>query len=213
VRRALATSDPLYLDRLESSERARLGVALGRVAQVLLQRIEARSQVEIRMSRFGRIAAMAALVLAAAWLGVRWRTAPVNIASGKPVHASSRHADAPDGHEVVDGRPGFVFALHTDTEDSPHVDIDLLGDYSLDRIAVYNRSDGWWDDCLPLVVEVSRDGTTFSEIGRREEHFGFDVPWTVEASGRVARIVRLRVARRSYLALGRIEVFGKKRKP
>jgi hypothetical protein len=210
---ALATDDPLYLDRLERHALARLRVALGRAAHVLRRHIEVRSREQIRASRFQRCAALAALVPAVIWLGVRWRFMPENVAAGKPVHASSRHPDTPDGHELVDGRRRFVFTVHTNTEDSPHVDIDLLGDFTVDRIAVYNRSDGWWDDCLPLVVELSRDGATYSEIGRREEHFGFAVPWTIEASGRVARIVRLRVARQSYLALGGVEVFGKKLKP
>jgi hypothetical protein len=213
VREALAASHPLYLDRLEGYELARLRVALNRAAGVLRGCVEARSRNEIRALRWGRRGTLSVLVLVAAWMGVRWRVAPVNVAVGKPVHASSHHPNTPVGNELVDGRPGFVFALLTASEDSPHVDIDLQDDYALDRIAVYNRSDGWWDDCLPLVVELSRDGATYAEVGRREEYFGFNTPWTIMASGRIARIVRLRVARPSYLALGRVEVFGKKLKP
>ena len=76
-----------------------------------------------------------------------------------------------------------------------------------------NRVDGWFDDCLPLVVELSRDGVKWEEIGQREDHFGTDPPWIVNAGGRMATQVRLRVARKSYLALSEVEVFGKKQQP
>jgi hypothetical protein len=116
----------------------------------------------------------------------------------------------PDGKELVDGTIGTSYGLETNTEDSPNVVIDLLGEYRVDRVEVYNRVDGWFGDCLPLVVELSRDGTTYEEIGRRDTYFGTNPPWLVPANGRGARYVRVRVARHSYLALSEIEVFGKK---
>jgi hypothetical protein len=210
VRRALSTEDPLFLDRLDPAELARTRTALERVALTLRRRVEARSLGHVRAQRWGRLAAIAVVLLYAAWLGVRGRLGPVNVAPGKHVHVSSYKENPPDGHELVDGRPGFSFGVITNTEDSPNVVIDLAGDYAIDRVAITNRSDGWWDDCLPLVVELSRDGKTYTELARRETHFGFDVPWVARASGRMARYVRVRVARRSYLALGRVEVFGSK---
>jgi hypothetical protein len=208
VREALATGDPLYLDRLDPAARARLRIALERAAAALRKSVEARTLVHVRAQRWGRLAAIAVLVLYAAWLGVRRRIVPVNVAIGKPVLVSSYKVNPPDGHELVDGRPGFTFAVETNVEESPHVVIDLLADYAIGRMAIHNRADGWWDDCLPLVVELSRDGKTYTELARRDTHFGFDAPWVIEASGRMARYVRVRVARRSYLALGRVEIFG-----
>jgi hypothetical protein len=214
VREALAARDPLYLDGLEPESLARLRIALDRAAGVLRGSVEARSRLQIRALRWGRFAALVIVAVYSVWLGVRSHFVPENISAGKPVHASSRHPNsAVDGHELVDGHPGIPFGVHTNQDDSPFVEIDLLATFAIDRIAVYNRSDGAWDDCLPLVVELSRDGRTYTEIGRREEHFGFDFPWTLAASDRVARYVRLRVARHGYLALGLVEVFGMKRNP
>jgi hypothetical protein len=210
VREALASRDPLYIDRLDPASRARLCTALDRAAVALRQGVEARTRVHVQAQRWGRVAALGVVLLYAAWLGVRHRVMPVNIAIGKPVRVSSYKVNPPDGHELVDGRPGFTYAVHTNTEDSPRVVIDLLGDYALGRIAVYNRADGWWEDCLPLVVEVSRDDKTYTELARRDIPFGFDTPWVIAASGRMARYVRLRVARRSYLTLRRVEIFGDK---
>jgi hypothetical protein len=212
VRDALVENDPLYLDRLEREDVARLRVALGRAANALLGRLEARRPARIRAARWGRLAALGLVALVAGSVALRRSIGPVNIAVGKPVHASSYYPNSPVGRELVDGRPGFSYALATGIEDSPTVVIDLQGDYVIDRIAVYNRSDGWWDECLPLVVELSRDGTTYTEIGRRDEVFGFNDPWTIVAPGRTARTVRLRLARHGFLALGRVEIFGKKSK-
>ena len=74
---------------------------------------------------------------------------------------------------------------------------------------MHNRVDGWFDDCLPLVVEVSRDGNKWDEVARRDRHFDANPPWVVEAGGRGARFVRLRVAHHGSLALSEVEVYGK----
>ncbi|HEY5240501.1 MAG TPA: discoidin domain-containing protein [Polyangiaceae bacterium] len=208
VREALTTRDPLYIDRLDLGGRERLRKALDRAATALCRGVEARSLTHLRAQRWGRVAAVVLLVLYAGWLGIRHRVMPVNIALGKPVRVSSYKQNPPDGHELVDGRPGFTFAVETNVEESPSVVIDLLSEHAIERIVIHNRADGWWDDCLPLVVELSRDDRTYTELARRDTHFGFDTPWVVQASGRMARFVRIRVARRSYLALGRVEIFG-----
>jgi hypothetical protein len=210
VREALSAAGPLYFDRLDPAARARLRTALDRAASALRKGVEARSLVNVRAQRWGRVAALGVLLLFAVWLVIRHRVMPVNIAIGKPVRVSSLRVNPPDGHELAVGRPGFTYAVATNTEDSPRVVIDLQGEYAIHRIAITNRADGWWDDCLPLVVELSRDDRTYTELARRESHFGFDTPWIIPASGRMARYVRVRVARRSYLALGRVEIFGDK---
>jgi hypothetical protein len=153
------------------------------------------------------------VALYAVWLGVRSQFVPVNIAAGKPVHATSAFPNSPAPRYLVDSHPGFAYGAATNIEDSPRIEIDLQGDFAINRIDVYNRTDGWWDECLPLVVELSQDGKSYTQIGRRDEHFGSDIPWTVEGSGRIARYVRFSLLRRNYLALGRVEVFGMKRKP
>jgi hypothetical protein len=209
VREALVASDPLYFDRLEPAALARLRIALERSARALRGGVEARSLLHVKALRWGRIAAVVVVAMYGLWLLARTRL-PRNVAVGKPVKLSSYRVNPPDGHELATGRPGYTYSAHTNVEDSPNIVIDLQGEYRIDRVEVYNRADGWWDDCLPLVIELSRDGASYTELGRRETHFGFDDPWVTGGGGKVARFVRARVARRSYLALRRLAVFGKK---
>jgi hypothetical protein len=211
VRSALSTHDALYFDRLSAEDVERARWALERAAARLRRSVEARSVANLRGTRWGRWAAVALVLAYAAFAIVRAALLPKNIALGKPVHPSSRHVNPPDGHELVDGEVGTSFGVHTNNEDDPNVVIDLQGAYWIDSVKVYNRVDGWFDDCLPLVVELSVDGTKWTEIGRRETHFEASPPWAVSGGGRPAQFVRLRVARRGYLALSEVEVFGKKR--
>ena len=125
------------------------------------------------------------------------------------MHPSSRKAGPPDGHELVDGDIGTSFGVLTNVEDSPSVVIDLQDRYWIDSVKVHNRVDGWFDDCLPLVVELSQDGVHWDAIGRRDQHFDANPPWVVDGGGRPAHFVRVRVDRKSYLALSEVEVYGK----
>ena len=210
VRAALSSNDLLYFDRLSAEDAERARWALDRAATLVRRGVEARSLTHVRGARWGRLAAVFLLVGYATFAIVRATAFPKNIALGKPVHPSSRKHNPPDGHELVDGEIGTSFGIHTNTEDSPNVVIDLQAKYWIDTVRVYNRVDGWYDDSLPLVVELSQDGTKWDEIGRREQHFDASPPWVVDGAGKPAQFVRIRVARKSYLALSEVEVFGKK---
>jgi hypothetical protein len=210
VQRALATTDRLYLDRLDAAKLGRLRVALEQAARVMRRGMEARSHFQLQAVGWARLAAVALLVIPGAWLlGSAW--GPQNVAVGKPVHVSSSGRDGLDGKDLATGRLGFTYAVQTGEEASPNVVIDLEAEYAIDRLEVFNRADGWWGDCLPLVLELSHDGHTYVELARREDYFGFDKPWVVRAGGQTSRFVRARVARGdSYLALGRLRVIGRK---
>jgi hypothetical protein len=210
ARAALSAKDPLYFDRLPPEECFRTRVALDRVARSLRGSVDVRSGGHVRALRWGRLAAILVVVAWAIWFFAIRPRQLVNFAAGKPVHASSLAQNPPDGHELVDGEVTYGFGVQTNKEESPNVVIDLMGEFAVDHVNVYNRSDGWWNDCLPLVLEFSRDGRTFTEIARRTEYFGYRDPWVVPAGERWARFVRLRVAHKGYLALGLVEVFGKK---
>lgn len=210
VRAALASRDPLYLDALGSEDLERTRWALDRAGSMLRRSVESRTLVAVRGARWGRLAAVVVLVLWGAIALARAKLLPKNIALGKPVHPSSLAENPPGGRELVDGETGASFGFKTREEDSPNVVIDLEGIYWIDTIKVHNRVDGWFDDCLPLVLELSRDGNKWEELARRERHFDANPPWVVQAGGRGARYVRLRVARHSYLALSEVEVYGKR---
>ncbi len=210
VRAALASDDPLYFDRLSPEDVERARWALDRAAGVLRRQVEARSVTHVRATRWGRWAAVGVVLAWALLSFARAKLLPQDIALGKPVHPSSQKQAPPDGQTIVDGSTGTSVGVHTNVEDSPSVTIDLEAPYWLSTLKVYNRMDGWFDDCLPLVAEVSLDGKAYDEIARRETHFGTSPPWVIDAGGRPGRYVRLRVARKSYLALSEVEVFGKK---
>ncbi len=211
VRAALEACDPLYFDRLSPADLERTRWALDRACGRARSSVEVRSALHLKALRWGRLAALLVGVSYAAFAFVRVRLSPVDVALGKPVHPSSRRAGEPEA--LVDGDVGTSFALETNTEDNPYDVIDLEGQYFVDRVSVHNRVDGWFDDCLPLVVELSSDGVHYDEVGRREQHFDADPPWVLATRGRVARFVRVRVARKSYLTLSEVEVFGRPRRP
>lgn len=209
VRAALASQDALYFDGLSPEDVGRARWALDRGASMLRRRVESRSLVAVRGTRWGRLAAIAILALWGAVAYSRAKLLPKDIAYGKPVHPSSLAESPPTGRELVDGETGASFGVKTREEENANVVIDLEGLYWIDTIKVHNRVDGWFDDCLPLIVEISRDGTKWEEVARRDRHFDANPPWVVPVGGRGARFVRLRVARHSYLALSEVEVYGK----
>lgn len=211
VRAALLATDRLYFNRLPANELERTRWALDRACGLARRSVELRSVPHLRGLRWGRLGAIVLVAFYAVFAYVHARYAPVNVALGKPVHPSSRKAGEPDGHDLVDGDIGTSRAMVTNLEDSPSVVIDLQAEYAIDQVRVHNRVDGWFDDCLPLAVELSSDGVHYDEAGRREEHFDADPPWVVGTRGRVARFVRVRVMRHSYLALSEVEVFGRPR--
>jgi hypothetical protein len=210
VRAALATRDTLYFDRLSPEDAARTRSALERAGSMLRHRVEARSLAGIRGTRWGRFAALVVIVgyLAVAAVGAALRVP--NVALHKPVIPSSVWYTPTGGQDIVDGQVGTSFGIHTQMEESPNVVIDLQDTFRIEQVKVHNRVDGWFDDCLPLVVELSIDGKSFEPIGRRDDHFDADPPWVVEGHRQPARYVKVRVARKSYLALSEVEVLGKK---
>jgi hypothetical protein len=212
LRGAFASDDRLYLDKLAPDELERLRGALERAGAVLRGRVEARSLIKVRRTRWLRVGVAVALFAYVLDQGVHAFFAPVDIAKNKPVMCSSLEPALPDAQGLVDGVVGTSFGVHTKNEESPHVVIDLLDKYRVETVKVHNRADGWFDDCLPLVVEVSVDGQTYSELAKREDHFDADPPWIVDGHFEPARYVRLRLPRKGYIALSEVEVFGKKAK-
>jgi hypothetical protein len=212
VRNAVSADDPLYFDRLDAEDAERARGALERAASMLRRRVEARTLTNVRGTRLGRRLAVFVIVAYAALVGLRTAFEPPNVAKGKPVSYSSLGGNLTDGQRLVDGVIGTSYGIHTLTEESANVVIDLEDTYHIISVNVHNRVDGWFDECLPLLVELSTDGKTYTELGRREEHFDADPPWVVDGHREPARYVRLRVPRRGYIALSEVEVFGKKKK-
>jgi hypothetical protein len=81
--------------------------------------------------------------------------------------------------------------------------VDLGDPKRFTRVDVQNRLDCCRERAIPLVVEVSDDEASWTEVARKDEPFAH---WTAHFAMRQARYVRLRVARKSYLHLEAIAI-------
>jgi F5/8 type C domain-containing protein len=211
--RFIADSQGLTIDAAGPDVQARTRESLQAAARWLRLRLEPRTIPEIRRTRNARIGVAGAIgVVAIVWVIVQI-IRPVNIALHRPVRSSSRAAlsVAPaDGSGLVNGVMEPNYGIQTAQQESPWVTIDLQSSHAISDIEVYNRGDGWFDEGLPLVLELSEDGNQFVEVSRRTESFTQAMPWVYTASGRRARYIRVRGPHLGYVALSEIEVHGKR---
>jgi hypothetical protein len=170
---------------------------------------EPRTPGELRLARAVRVSVAALVVVVALVKIVSSLDVPTNLALHKKVTASSRHPAslAPaDNGGLVNGEIEAGYGVHTGL--SGAVTIDLGAVFALGRVVVHNRADAWLDDGLPLTLELSEDGSTFSPLETRAAHFTASSPWVADANNRRARFVRVRSDR--YVVLTEVEVFGAK---
>jgi F5/8 type C domain len=207
--RHLVAEPHLRMESLGPEELATRRASLEAAAQWLRGHIEPRTVPQIRRVRIKRLAGAA--IVAAGLLG--WALASVfsapNVALHRPVTASSLHQQsvAPgDGSGLVDGVYEINYGIHTGFEATPWVMVDLQSSRKIAMVKVYNRADGWFDEGLPFVLELSQDGKEFNEVARRTEPFSQALPWTYSGATE-ARYVRIRAPRLTYIALSEVEIF------
>ena len=201
-----AADDDLAVDRADYAENERTRERLEHEVAALLASTEVRSPAAVRAVRYGRAGAMALFVLLLALPWLRAHVGLQNVALGRPVTVSSLRLNPPSGAELVDGHSHGTLGVHTNDELAPQIVIDLQEARTIQTIRVHNRTDGWYDDCLPLLVDVSENGTDFEPLARRTEHFSV---WSIDAAGRHVRAVRIRRDQPGYIALNRVEVLGR----
>jgi hypothetical protein len=204
----LLGSDPLALDRVTADEAGRRIEELANAVRWLAHLLDPRSPREIKNARVVRLLVGAAVVLAFL-IGVAMRmVARKNLALAKTAIASSDmfSAAAPG---AVDGFRGSAYGFHSQLEESPWLSIDLGRAFSITEAKVFGRTDGYYDQSIPLALEVSDDGSDYRQVASRTEVFSDYDPWVVKLEpSPVARYVRLRTMRQSYLVLGEVEVYG-----
>jgi hypothetical protein len=206
----LVASNPLELDRLPPEEAIRRIEELAVVARWLGHLVDARSPREIKTARVARVLAGAGAGLALLVnLGITLFT-PKNLAAHKVAVASSETQSTTASGAVDDSRTG-AFGFHSQLEESPWLTIDMGRAFAITRIKVFGRGDaGPYDQSIPLALEASDNGTDYGQIALRAEPFSDSDPWVVKpAPPLVARYLRLRTMRRSYLVLTEVEVYGK----
>jgi len=211
VKALLIKADPLELHRMPAEEADQMARDLEAATSWLSRRADARSSRDLKMARVTRLAAAGVWAVALVVLLVVWIVSPKNLAKGKNAASSSTmFGTTPAG--AVDGSKSGQYGFHSSQEDSPWLSIDLGRRYAIATLKVYGRGDGYYDQSIPLVLEVADDDASYRPVATRAEPFSADDPWVIRPTGLVARFVRLRTMRRSYLVLGEVEVFGRKSK-
>ena len=126
------------------------------------------------------------------------------LSAGKPWTTSSSAMTCNPEHKSCGGAKTSIL-FHTAEESEPWFEIDLGQVQELTRIEVTNRSDCCPERAVPLIVEVSLDKLDYRRVARRFSVFD---RWSQRFAATRARYVRLRVARRSFLHLEQVRVFG-----
>ena len=201
----LGQSDPLVFDRIPDTEMSDKRVAVEDLMRWLLRRVEARTPRRLKIERGARwvgAALLALWLLRALFLTI---FAPPNLALNKTVTASSHFPGTPEPGALVDGVAQKI-GVHTLVEPTPWVQIDLGGVYNVRTIRVKNRTDGFFDEGLPLVVDVAETDDAFAQIGERTTHYD---TWDVDVGGKPVSKIKFRVPHHGYIALGEVEVYGR----
>lgn len=146
-----------------------------------------------------------------------WRP-NASLAYGKVVRMSSTcqvrplHSPLPvSGARLVDGSKERAYDACTKREVGPWVSVDLGGSARLDTVVVTGRRDCCWTAALPLVLEVSGDGASYTEVARSALPVSARRPWRITLDHSSGRYVRLRVDRKrpkADIVLSEIEVYG-----
>ncbi len=211
ARQLLASDDPLVFDRIDQKKVGRKVEVVGAFVGWLAEAIEPRPVAQIRRMRALRLTLFAVAVLALLVWGVSKLFSPKNIALHKPTAQSSVHAysTAPaDG--LTDGNTRGPYGAHTAAEANPWARVDLQDIYRLDKVKIYNRTDGWYDEGLPFTLELSENGTDFEVVDHKTSSFEPSSPWIYVANGRKARYILVRGTSGKFLSLGEIEAYGSK---
>ena len=171
--------------------------------------VEARGVAELRVQRGVRIALAGALAVAALAWGISGLMSNKNVALHKPVTASALFNASINPGGLTDGViMGAPYGIHTKVGGLQWVQVDLESVQKLDKILIYNRADGYFDEGLPFTLQTSVDGAIFTDIEKRTTHFSQTEPWVAKLNGVNARYVRIVAAPAKYVTLSEVEVFA-----
>jgi hypothetical protein len=204
----ISNPDSLSADALPPAEATRLTESLQSTLRWLRRRIEPRTLAELKRDKLLRLGGVTVALLVVLTTSIIWLVRPHSLARGKPVLVSSNHPNstAPEGG-LTDGNTKDGYGVHTRLEPHPWVSVDLGQSHAIDRVKIYNRGDGWFDDSLPLKLEFSEDGKTFELVDERTKSFSQAAPWVYRAKGKKARYVRVSGRSGGFVALSELEVF------
>jgi len=204
----VASSDPFSFDRLAADEARRAAEDLELTAAWLANLLKPVSPRQIKLRRALRWTVVALAIVALFGGGAIWVFTPKNVALHARVTSSSQAFDTvPAG--VVDGHRFGQLGFHSQNEDSPWLAIDLGRRFAIRRIKVFGRSDCCFDQSIPLAIEASNDGVTYTKVDERTEGFSAYDPWVIKPASLVAQFIRLRRLKSGLLVVSEVEVNGR----
>lgn len=197
--RLAAVRASLERPRAESLDATEADVAAARsFVENLLWELDtpARAIERLQVQRWTRVAAVAALLVAALF-GIRYAVRGPNLVRARVFKTSSALPECTAPNKCAD-----IF-FHTLVENEPWIDFDLGAVKTISRVEVRNRTDCCSDRTVPLIVEISKDDKTWKQVARRDTAF---TDWTATFPMQQARHVRLRIPRSSALHLEDVSV-------
>jgi hypothetical protein len=154
-----------------------------------------------------RIAVALGIAVAGIYLACAWALAPRNIARGKPTTTSSRLAGTPPASGATNGEIEAAYGIHTDVDAEPWVMVDLEKVRRVREVRVFNRGDGWQNEGLPIILEVSTDSRAWTQVEERTTPYTQAQPWIIKVPVPAVRYLRLRRPMRGVIAISEIEAY------
>lgn len=208
VRRALLDDDSLARSTRPAADVAGDLAATRTFARALIDGLDRRAHAvsRVRTERWVRVVSGLALLLLVVFgtntylasrrpdlvPHARWTTSSTDLGWGA------------SGIGTSGARGGADVFFHTRDQEAPWVEFDLGHSVAISRVLIANRADCCQDRATPLVIEMSIDRRTWTEVARRDDAF---VTWDKTFFFRPrARFVRLRVPRRTVFHLSRVEI-------
>jgi hypothetical protein len=153
----------------------------------------------LRHQKIARYGVLSLLLLSVAIVGGYVWTHPWR---RYPFHASSAYIGFKQAGSLGDA-PARGLLFHTNEEDAPWVEIDLLVPREIHSVVLKNRQDCCAWRGVPLVVEVTTDRTHWDIVAQRDEQFD---TWRADFPPVEARYARIRSLKRTVLHLHEIQV-------
>jgi hypothetical protein len=150
----------------------------------------------LRAQRWLILAGVAAAVLLVA-LGVRRLVLGPNMARSAEMKLSSTFAGCSDDPSCS------RLLFHTYVQDNPWVEFDLGKPKPIQLVDIRNRPDCCQDRQIPLIIEVSTDGSHWKEVARNDKAFAH---WTAKLPPTTARFVRLRVPTHTWFGFAAVKI-------
>jgi len=132
------------------------------------------------------------------------------LSTNKPASQSSVYPGA-IASRAVDGNPNNMWSggscASTDGQESPWWQVDLQGNFAISQVKIWNRKDCCPDRLLPLKVEVSANGGTWTQCGTLTGTGEAGKVYEV-ACVATGRYVKITATRNTYLTMCEVEVLG-----